>query len=287
MPLLRPTLGRCPPSLCIPYAGRGLPCRFLTAAGCKRRGRCHGGAFSGLTCRFPAPTRPSRTGGFFPFPLPPSGSFMAISAPRRFMPSARRCMRRGPLTAGSWSLMLIVTIKYVALLMRADNQGEGGTLSLLALAERGLGGRRPLVLALGLAGAALFYGDAALTPAVSVLSAVEGLSLVTTAFDPYILPIAIAIIIGLFMVQWSGTTVVGRLFGPITLMWFLVIGLSGLMQIIRMPEVLAALNPLQALHFLSVNGKLGLVVLGAVFLAVTGADALYADMGHFGRRPIQ
>jgi KUP system potassium uptake protein len=193
----------------------------------------------------------------------------------------------GVLSLITWSLMLIVTIKYVALLMRADNQGEGGTLSLLALAERGLGGRRPLVLALGLAGAALFYGDAALTPAVSVLSAVEGLSLVTTAFDPYILPIAIAIIIGLFMVQWSGTTAVGRLFGPITLMWFLVIGWSGLMQIIRMPEVLAALNPLQALHFLSVNGKLGLVVLGAVFLAVTGAEALYADMGHFGRRPIQ
>jgi len=193
----------------------------------------------------------------------------------------------GVLSLITWALMIIVTFKYVALLMRADNQGEGGTLSLLALAERGLGGRRPFVLALGLVGAALFYGDAALTPAVSVLSAVEGLSLVTAAFDPYILPISLGIIIGLFLVQWSGTAAVARYFGPITLVWFVVIAWGGLVHIAQVPQVLAALNPLQAVQFLADNGKLGLVVLGAVFLAVTGAEALYADMGHFGRKPIQ
>ncbi|NBZ86454.1 potassium transporter Kup [Stagnihabitans tardus] len=193
----------------------------------------------------------------------------------------------GVLSLITWSLMIIVTFKYVALLMRADNQGEGGTLSLLALAERSLGGRRPLVLAMGLFGAALFYGDAALTPAVSVLSAVEGLSLVTTAFDPYILPISMAIIVGLFLVQARGTEAVARFFGPITLVWFLVIGLGGTMQIVAEPRVLEALNPWAAVQFLAGNGKLGLIVLGAVFLAVTGAEALYADMGHFGRKPIQ
>lgn len=193
----------------------------------------------------------------------------------------------GVLSLITWSLMIIVTCKYIMLLMRADNQGEGGTLSLLALAERALGRRRPLVLGLGLVGAALFFGDAAITPAISVLSAVEGLSLVTTALDPYVLPISIAIIIGLFLVQNRGTAAVAVFFGPVTLVWFAVMALGGIVQVAAAPEVLAALNPLAALRFLIQNGTLGLVVLGAVFLAVTGAEALYADMGHFGRRPIQ
>lgn len=193
----------------------------------------------------------------------------------------------GVLSLITWSLMAIVTCKYVLILMRADNQGEGGTLSLLALAERSLGGRRTWVLATGLIGAALFFGDAAITPAISVLSAVEGLSLVTTAFDPFILLISMAIIIGLFLVQYLGTATVAQFFGPIMLVWFLVMAVGGGVHIISTPSVLMALNPWEALHFLLSNGKLGLVVLGAVFLAVTGAEALYADMGHFGRAPIQ
>lgn len=193
----------------------------------------------------------------------------------------------GVLSLITWSLMVIVTCKYVILLMRADNQGEGGTLSLLALAERASGRRRPLILGLGLVGAALFFGDAAITPAISVLSAVEGLSLVTTAFDPYILPISMAIIIGLFLVQYRGTAAVAVFFGPITLVWFVVMAVGGLLHVMDTPQVLAALNPMAALRFLAQNGTLGVVVLGAVFLAVTGAEALYADMGHFGRRPIQ
>lgn len=193
----------------------------------------------------------------------------------------------GVLSLITWSLMIIVTIKYVLILMRADNQGEGGTLSLLALAERALGGRRGVVLWLGLVGAALFFGDAAITPAISVLSAVEGLSLVTDAFDPFILPISMGIILALFLFQYKGTAAVARYFGPITLVWFLVMAAGGIVWIAADPEVLVALNPLYALRFLFHNGVLGLVVLGAVFLAVTGAEALYADMGHFGRRPIQ
>ena len=193
----------------------------------------------------------------------------------------------GVLSLITWSLMAIVTFKYVLILMRADNQGEGGTLSLLALAERGLGGRRRVILAMGLVGAALFFGDAAITPAISVLSAVEGLSLVTTSFDPFILPISVAIIVALFLVQYRGTAAVARFFGPITLVWFIVMAAAGLVHIMDAPQVLEALNPLKAVEFLITNGKLGLVVLGAVFLAVTGAEALYADMGHFGRRPIQ
>ena len=193
----------------------------------------------------------------------------------------------GVLSMITWSLMLIVTVKYVLILTRADNQGEGGTLSLLALAERSLGRRRRFVLALGLIGAALFFGDAAITPAISVLSAVEGLSLVTTAFDPFILPISIGIITALFLVQFRGTAAMARFFGPITLVWFLVMAAGGVAHILDAPEVLGALNPAHAVRFMTGNGMLGLVVLGAVFLAVTGAEALYADMGHFGRRPIQ
>ncbi len=193
----------------------------------------------------------------------------------------------GVLSLITWSLMAIVTVKYVLILMRADNQGEGGTLSLLALAERALGGRRRWVLALGLVGAALFFGDAAITPAISVLSALEGLSLVTTTFDPFILPISIGIIVALFASQYRGTAVMARYFGPITLVWFFAMAAGGIPQIAADPAILAAMNPFYAAEFLISNGLLGLVVLGAVFLAVTGAEALYADMGHFGRRPIQ
>lgn len=194
---------------------------------------------------------------------------------------------QGILSLITWSLMLIVTVKYVLILTRADNEGEGGTLSLLALAERSLGHRRKTVLAMGLVGAALFFGDAAITPAISVLSAVEGLSLVTTTFDPFILPISIGIILALFLVQFRGTAAMAQFFGPVTLVWFLVMAAGGVAHILDAPEVLRAFNPAHAIGFLTGNGLLGLIVLGAVFLAVTGAEALYADMGHFGRRPIQ
>jgi len=186
-----------------------------------------------------------------------------------------------------WTLLLIVTAKYVLILLRADNEGEGGTLSLLALAQRAMGRPNRLILVLGLIGAALFYGDATITPAISVLSAIEGLKLVTPGVDPYIQPMAIAIIIGLFLVQSHGTQAVARWFGPIMLIWFMVMAAAGLNWTIRNPDVLAALNPIHALNFVLGNGRLGLIVLGAAFLAVTGAEALYADMGHFGRKPIQ
>lgn len=193
----------------------------------------------------------------------------------------------GVLSLILWALMVIVTLKYVVILLRADNQGEGGTLSLLALAQRAMGGRSALVLAMGLIGAALFYGDAAITPAISVLSAVEGLKLVTSQLDRYILPITIVIIVALFVVQSRGTAAVARLFGPITLVWFIVMAVGGAVQIAADPAILAAMNPVHAVRFVAGHGHIGVVVLGAVFLAVTGAEALYADLGHFGRRPIQ
>jgi KUP system potassium uptake protein len=186
-----------------------------------------------------------------------------------------------------WALMIIVTIKYVMILLRADNEGEGGTLSLLALAQRALGRSAPAILIVGMLGAALFYGDAAITPAISVLSAVEGLTLVTTAFDPFILPITIVIIFLLFLVQVKGTAAVARFFGPITLVWFIAMGIGGALHVADDPGVLAAINPWYAVRFIAGNGVLGLIVLGAIFLAVTGAEALYADLGHFGRKPIQ
>lgn len=193
----------------------------------------------------------------------------------------------GVLSLIVWALVLIVTVKYVLILLRADNEGEGGTLSLLALAQRAMGRPNRAILILGMLGAALFYGDAAITPAVSVLSAVEGLKLVTPEVEPFILPIAIAIIIALFLVQNRGTEAVARFFGPITLVWFLVMAAAGTHWMLQDPEVLSAVNPVHAVRFVIDNGKLGLIVLGAVFLAVTGAEALYADMGHFGKKPIQ
>lgn len=186
-----------------------------------------------------------------------------------------------------WTLMIIVTLKYVMILLRADNQGEGGTLTLLALAQRAMGRSTPVIVVLGMIGASLFYGDALITPAISVLSAVEGLKLVTEHFEPYVLVITIAIIIGLFLVQNRGTAAVAGWFGPITLVWFVVMAIGGLLHLGKDLSVLAALNPAHAIQFVANNGTLGLIALGAVFLAVTGAEALYADLGHFGRKPIQ
>ncbi len=189
-----------------------------------------------------------------------------------------------------WALLIIVTAKYVLLLLRLSNKGEGGTVALMALAERALGKRTPMLLLLGMLGAALFYGDALITPAISVLSAVEGLKAVPGLegrIDPFIIPISIGILIGLFAVQSRGTGRVGAWFGPITLVWFLVLGGLGIWHIQEDLSVLEAISPIPALTFLFSHGALGFIVLGAVFLAVTGAEALYADMGHFGRKPVQ
>ncbi|WP_444455386.1 potassium transporter Kup [Rhodobacter capsulatus] len=193
----------------------------------------------------------------------------------------------GVLSLITWSLMLVVTLKYVLLLLRADNEGEGGTLSLLALAQRALGRPHRGILILGMIGAALFFGDAAITPAISVLSAIEGLTLVTERFQPMIVPMACAIIVVLFAVQSGGTERVARFFGPVTLVWFLVMAVGGIAALASDLSVLAALNPIHALRLVTSHGAIGFAVMGAAFLAVTGAEALYADMGHFGRRPIQ
>jgi KUP system potassium uptake protein len=186
-----------------------------------------------------------------------------------------------------WALFLIVTIKYVIFVMRADNRGEGGTLALMALAQSAIGRKSIGVLFLGILGASLFTGDAIITPAISVLSAVEGLKLVTPAFDHYVLPITFVILISLFMVQSHGTGRVAGFFGPIMVIWFLSLAALGLSHIGDAPRILYAFNPLYGLTFLFSHGLLSFVVMGSVFLAVTGAEALYADMGHFGRRPIQ
>ena len=186
-----------------------------------------------------------------------------------------------------WALFITVTAKYVFFLMRADNKGEGGTLSLMALAQNALGRRGSLVFFLGVCGAALFSGDAIITPAISVLSAVEGLNLVTPVFDPYVLPITIVILISLFWVQSHGTAKVASFFGPIMVVFFVTIAILGIAHIGDAPTILNALNPVHGVSFLFGHGLLGFVVLGSVFLGVTGAEALYADMGHFGRKPIQ
>ena len=192
----------------------------------------------------------------------------------------------GVLSLILWALIVVVTQKYVVILLRADNKGEGGTLALMALAQRAIGATGFVAL-LGIVSAALFYGDAVITPALSVLSAIEGLKIVTPAFDPYIVPATVVILIVLFAVQSRGTAQVAAFFGPITTVWFLAIAIPGIGQIAREPAVLAAFNPLLGVSFLAGHGMIGLVTLGAVFLAVTGAEALYADLGHFGRRPIQ
>jgi KUP system potassium uptake protein len=196
----------------------------------------------------------------------------------------------GVLSLFLWSLLIVVTLKYVSFIMRANNKGEGGIIALLTLALHNgdpASRRQRLLIALGLFGAALFYGDGVITPAISVLSAVEGLELITPAFKPYIQPITLAILIGLFFIQRRGTASVGALFGPIMLLWFAVLAAFGAMAIVEHPAVLAAVNPVYGFNFLLGNSVLGFFALGAVVLCITGAEALYADMGHFGARPIQ
>jgi KUP system potassium uptake protein len=193
----------------------------------------------------------------------------------------------GVLSLIIWALIVVVTLKYVLILLRADNNGEGGTLALMALAQRALGGSSAVIVLLGIISGALFYGDAVITPALSVLSAIEGIKLVTAAFEPYIVPITVIILVALFAVQSRGTARVASLFGPIMCLWFAVIALAAIPQIMRHPDVLLALNPLYAVSFMLHHGIIGFVTLGAVFLAVTGAEALYADLGHFGKKPIQ
>src|SRR6266850_350664 len=193
----------------------------------------------------------------------------------------------GVLSLILWSLFIVVTIKYVLVLLRADNSGEGGTLSLTALATRALGRRTALVFLLGVIGASMFLGDAVITPAISVLSAVEGLKLANPAFGHVVVPLTIAILIGLFAAQRRGTAGIASLFGPIMVIWFVAIALAGLFHIRDDPGVLFAINPFYAVSFLYDHGHVGLVTLGAVFLVVTGGEALYADLGHFGRKPIQ
>src|SRR6266581_1379045 len=186
-----------------------------------------------------------------------------------------------------WALILIVTVKYVLVLLRADNNGEGGTLTLMALAQRAIGGNAPVIFLLGVISAALFYGDAVITPAISVLSAIEGLKLATPTIEPYIVLITLVILFALFLAQSKGTAKVSTLFGPIMTVWFLAIALPGFYYIAVNPGILAAVNPVYGINFLLSHGKVAFITLGAVFLAVTGAEALYADLGHFGRRPVQ
>lgn len=196
----------------------------------------------------------------------------------------------GVLSLVFWSLMIVVSVKYVMFIMRADNQGEGGIIALMALALRSLKEQSRLrnsVVLLGIFGAALFYGDSVITPAISVLSAVEGLEIASADLKPFVIPITIGILWGLFIFQRKGTASVGILFGPIMLLWFFVLGVLGLLGILSDPKVLMALNPIHAVHLLKDSPWTGFLSLGGVVLVLTGAEALYADMGHFGRLPVQ
>ena len=211
----------------------------------------------------------------------------------------------GVLSLIFWSLIIVISVKYLAFVMRADNNGEGGIMALTALVTPGRmaapGGqqvveadahsftarRRNALVLIGLFGAALLYGDSMITPAISVLSAIEGLKVATPVFEPYVIPITIAILVGLFAIQSRGTAGIGKVFGPVTLLWFAVLGTMGVLQIVRTPSVLGAVNPLLGLAFFAANGLRGFLVLGSVFLVVTGGEALYADMGHFGILPIR
>jgi KUP system potassium uptake protein len=193
----------------------------------------------------------------------------------------------GVLSLILWALLIVVTAKYVLLLLRADNNGEGGTLSLMALGQRALGRRSWPLLALGVVGASMFIGDSMITPAISVLSAVEGLKLAAPALEHYVVPLTVFILVALFAVQSGGTARVASAFGPVMVVWFSVLAAMGLVHISDDPSVLAAINPWYAVQFLLSHGTIGMVTLGAVFLAVTGGEALYADLGHFGRSPIQ
>src|SRR5690349_11999100 len=198
-----------------------------------------------------------------------------------------RIMVLGVLSLILWALFTVVTAKYVLLLLRADNNGEGGTLSLMALGQRALGRRSWPLLALGVVGASMFIGDSMITPAISVLSAVEGLKLVAPTLEHYVVPLTIFILVLLFSVQSGGTARVASAFGPVMLVWFATLAVLGIIHISDDPTVLAAINPWYAIQFVLSHGVIGLVTLGLVFLAVTGGEALYADLGHFGRKPIQ
>ncbi len=193
----------------------------------------------------------------------------------------------GVLSLILWALLIVVTLKYVVILLRADNHGEGGTLALMALAQRAVKKGGGVVVLLGIISGALFYGDAVITPALSVLSAIEGVKLVTSAFDPYVVPLTLVILSLLFAVQSRGTARVAAFFGPIMCVWFAVIAIAAIPPIVKHPDVLYALNPVHAFSFMLNHGMIGFVTLGAVFLAVTGAEALYADLGHFGKAPIR
>ena len=196
----------------------------------------------------------------------------------------------GVLSLIFWALVMVVSLKYVVFIMRADNKGEGGIMALMALAQRGVSSAVRLrwgIVMLGLLGASLFYGDGVITPAISVLSAVEGLKVVTPELSHWIVPITLVIIIGLFVFQRRGSAKVGAVFGPIMLLWFATIAVLGLIEIVRQPRVLWALNPLHGLTFFHNNGFHGFLALGGVVLAITGGEALYADMGHFGKKPIR
>jgi KUP system potassium uptake protein len=193
----------------------------------------------------------------------------------------------GVLSLILWALIVVVTLKYVVILLRADNHGEGGTLALMALAQRAVSQGAGAIVLLGIISGALFYGDAVITPALSVLSAIEGIKLVTETFEPYVVPLTVLILAVLFAAQSRGTARVAAFFGPVMCIWFAVIAIAAITPIMRHPEVLLALNPLHAVSFMLHHGIIGFVTLGAVFLAVTGAEALYADLGHFGKRPIQ
>ncbi len=194
----------------------------------------------------------------------------------------------GVLSLLFWMLMLVVSLKYVTLILRADNRGEGGTLALMELAARGRSGRkRWMLVVLGLIGASLFYGDSMITPAISVLSAIEGIGIVSHTLDPWVVPVAVVIILGLFVVQSHGTGAIGKLFGPIMLLWFFCIGALGAYRIVQTPQILRALNPVWAVEFIAQGPWTAFLLLGAVVLALTGAETLYADMGHYGRPAIR
>jgi len=202
---------------------------------------------------------------------------------------ANRANVLGALSLITWTLIALVSVKYLSFVMRADNRGEGGILAMMTLVTRvvdGSGGVHRLLVALGVLGACLLYADAMITPAITVLSAIEGLNVATPVLQPYIVPLAICILLGLFAFQHHGTARIGTVFGPLMLLWFVLIGLVGVRSIVMTPSVLLALSPHYGVAFLVGHGWHGLAILGSVFLAVTGAEVLYADMGHFGRRPI-
>ncbi len=191
----------------------------------------------------------------------------------------------GVLSLIIYALLIVISIKYIAIVMRADNNGEGGILALTALVPNGIS--RPVLIGLGIIGAALLYGDGMITPAISILSATEGLKVATPLFEPYVVPLTVTILVGLFVIQQFGTHKVGRLFGPVMILWFVAISVLGISWIVRYPAVLGAIDPRHGVRFFVEHGWHGFTVLGAVFLAVTGGEALYADMGHFGKRPIR